>query len=171
MRLSERRKATRVLKKLQKQASALSPSSPERTLLLDAIHDAEVDLSYTIYHPLTEKYRSLYPRSDEKGSEEGESDRKKADQEVGEVSGKKPPIWNIVESSMAEGTLEDLRDGKIGRRAEVIQTKPTAKQEPRAVKKGKEGDGNDRDRARAKYTEEIVADEDDALSDGGFFEK
>ena len=160
-----------MLKKLQKQVSALSPSSPDRTLLLDVIHDAEVDLNYTIYHPLTEKYQSLYPRTDEKDSQEGDSDRKNGGKAVGRVGGKKPPIWSIVESSMAEGTLEDLRDGKIGRSAQIIRTKPPAKQESRAVKKGKEGDGNKRNGARTKQNKEAMADEDDGLSDGGFFEK
>lgn len=160
-----------MLRKLQKQAASLSRPSPDRTLLLDAIHNAEVDLNYTIYHPLVEKYQSLYPRTNEQGSGEGDSDNKTGEKEVRKVGGKKPPIWSIVERSMAEGTLQDLRDGKLRQIGEVIRKKPPAEQEPRAVRKGKEGDGNDRGRARTKHNDMAVVDEDNRLSDGGFFEK
>ncbi|KAL9119576.1 MAG: hypothetical protein Q9187_003873 [Circinaria calcarea] len=171
VRFFERQKATRALKKLQKQASALSPSSPERTSLSAAIHDTEVDLNYTIYHPLTEKYQSLYARTDKKGSGEVDGERRNGDEkEEGKPGRKRPPLWNIVEISMTEGTLEELRDGRIWRRAEVLREKPPAKQEPRAVKKDKESHDNSRGGARTKHDEQAMADEDDGLSDGGFFE-
>lgn len=54
---SERQKATRKLKQLQKQVAV--DSSPSESLQ-DDLHAAEVDLNYVIYYPKGEKYISLF---------------------------------------------------------------------------------------------------------------
>ena len=109
--ITERQKATRALKKIRKKLEASSLSSPEHEGLEKAVHEAEVDLNYTLFYPLAKKYHSLYPRTLEQGPENEHEIGGKGERKVG---GQRPPLWSLVETSMAEGTLEALRDGKPG---------------------------------------------------------
>lgn len=90
------------------------------------LHEAEVDLNYTLYAPLHQKYISLYPSSPKKSKCQATNDGgKQAGQEHAAVtndeeagifrngSGQKPPLWYEVEKAMTNDTLEALRDGEV----------------------------------------------------------
>jgi rRNA-processing protein Efg1 len=89
------------------------------------LHLAKVDLNYTLYAPLDQKYIALYPGTakprrdqDEDDAAEAEQDRIQAtkDDEAGllrTASSQKPPLWYEVEKAMENNTLDALRDGKI----------------------------------------------------------
>ena len=62
------------------------------------IHVAEVDLNYTQYCPLCDPYIGILGKQDD--AESPTSSAKKP----------KPPTWYVVEASMEQGTLEELRD-------------------------------------------------------------
>ncbi|KAI9875463.1 MAG: 18S rRNA maturation protein [Pleopsidium flavum] len=102
VRFFERRKATRHMKKLQKRLAEASDVK-ETKRVEGLIHNAEVDLNYTIYCPLDEKYTGLYPRKQDSEDEEAVTARH---------MGEKPwlPLWKVVERCMEEGTLEALRN-------------------------------------------------------------
>ncbi|MCJ1479744.1 18S rRNA maturation protein [Lambiella insularis] len=172
VRFFERQKATRALKKLQKKFAATPSSDAEYSMLQRAVREAEIDLNYTMYYPLAEKYQSLYPRKGDQapvGEEQG--------QEIGGRGGRglgaeRPPLWFVVERATAEGTLETLRDGK-GQSMAIRKQKPTAlaqssKSNPRAGEKAHDlGRGGGVKLSGGPVSDE---DEDEDMSDGGFFE-
>jgi len=164
--------------------------SEERKAVELEVHEAEVDLSYTVYYPLEVKYQSLYPRTADQGPlNEAEELGGRGESKVG---GEKPPMWFIVERSMAEGTLEALRDGggmqvavgnprptQTDRKEEPsipAQKKPTAINKP-AVNPAMKGPSAGKTRngpggGGVKLTGGPASEsEDDDLSDGGFFEE
>lgn len=69
------------------------------------MHVAEVDLNYTQYYPLYQRYIGLYPQKDVGGRENGNQDEHMDD------TAKKPPMWAEVEKRMVDGTLDQLRNG------------------------------------------------------------
>ena len=164
---TERQKATRALRKLRKKLEASSVSSPEHTELEKAVHEAEVDLNYTLFYPFVKKYHSLYPRTPEQGPENEHEIGGRGERKVG---GLRPPLWSLVEKSMAEGTLEALRDGKAGilvaerqkppvRLSVVAQNlKNSSRQGPAEGTNSTGGVGSQKD-------------EEGDVSDGGFFER
>ncbi len=88
------------------------------------LHDAKVDLNYTIFAPLDQKYISLYPsiskepkaRKDNGGEAGEDHDAAAKDDESGifrNDTGQKPPLWYEVEKAMENSTLEALRDGQV----------------------------------------------------------
>ena len=89
------------------------------------MHLANVDLNYTLYAPLDQKYIALYPGSakprgdqDEDEAAEAEHYRIQAakDDEAGlfrTASSQRPPMWYEVEKAMANNTLHALRNGNI----------------------------------------------------------
>ena len=92
------------------------------------IHNREVDLKYTIYFPLSQPYISLWPQRPkpqpkpepdkqseavhEKNSAAGDNgqpeDKPSADTRTPSRS---HHIWALVEEKMAQGRLQELRDG------------------------------------------------------------
>ena len=102
VRFFERQKATRRLKKLQKWLRTGVDDEDriiDEAAIVEEIEEVKTDLDYAIYSPLNEKYVSLYPPRQE-----------------GEQAGKgtvKPPMWYIVQRCAEEGTLEDLREGRV----------------------------------------------------------
>ena len=150
----ERKKATRAHKQLKKRLDASSPDTSEYKQLEQEVHDAEIDINYTIYHPLTEKYRSLFPRQE--------------DTRGGEIPARKmvtvkPAIWKMVEQCTADGTLEALRDGKLGTGVSTKEKKPSL-EKPRSTRKGENG------LAGSEPAKDTTPQEGEE-SDGGFFEK
>lgn len=118
------------------------------------VHDAEVDLNYALYWPLERAYVSLWPRKG-KGQEEG-----KGEEDAEEAKGDRE-MWKLVERCMAEGTLEDLREGRVeGCGVERPEKKVVSGKEAKSNGKTVNGKG------RAK--EEVQ--QDDEESDDGFFE-
>ncbi|KAL6244590.1 rRNA-processing protein efg1 [Rhinocladiella similis] len=132
VRFMERQKATRALKKLVKLRSSPSYKDEYKKKLEGMIHEAEVDVAYTQYAPLGEKYISLYVGGDSQvdkkemgkktyailNSTQRDEFRAISDdlaQIVRTASGTKPPMWYEVEKYMAEGEdkLNALREGKL----------------------------------------------------------
>ena len=158
---TERQKATRIHKRLKKRLDAYASSpnnTSEHAQLEKSVHDAEIDLNYTIYHPLTEKYQSIFPRQ-EHADGGGETPARKLVVE-------KPAMWHVVERCAAEGTLEALRDGKVATGISV------GKGTPAMVKAGKRG-GRDGlvGSESAKSAKSAKPREQEGDSDGGFFEE
>lgn len=141
----------------------LTPGSTEHQSVLEDIHNAEVDLNYTMYHPLDEKYHSLYPpKAWDAAQDDGiiTAERVKG----GEAS--RPAVWAVVEQCMRAGTLTALRDGKLGRvlpeaEAEAKASSLTTRRSGE-VKKPK---GED-----ASSSRDYVTKDEEKESDGGFFE-
>ncbi|EQL34168.1 rRNA-processing protein EFG1 [Blastomyces dermatitidis ATCC 26199] len=145
VRFLERKAATRRLNKLLRRKKTLTESDPtpnkeELDSLEEQIYLTQVDLNYAIYSPLTEKYISLYPNQRrDKQAPELEPEPEDSDI-IRNCSGEKPPLWHAVEQSMKDGTLELLRDGKLGIGISG-QKKTTANSGPLAVLSGrKDGD-------------------------------
>ena len=87
--LAERQKATRYLKKARK-AFDTADTPETRESASQAVHDADVELNYTLYYPLEIPYSGLYPR--------------------GPVPQKTTEMKLVVEAAMANGTLDQLRN-------------------------------------------------------------
>ena len=100
--LIERQKATRQLKKLRKRLLGAESTEVAKDLTAQ-MHVAEVDLNYTQYYPLNERYISLYPQKDSAIVNGGQ------DEDV-DTAAKKPPMWAEVEKRMTDGTLNQLRN-------------------------------------------------------------
>lgn len=159
---------------------------PKELQLERQIKQTEIDLNYTIYAPLGEKYISLLPSTgNEKMSgmsgvsksvltpdEEAEVRRLKDDNILRNNTGERPPMWYQVEECMQKGTLEQLRDGKltvapvtlaqVGGKEEVLQR---AADTPNWL----EDDGSI---AAEDLDSEDYSEDDSTKSDaaGGFFE-
>ena len=163
----ERQKATRALKRLRKQLEATSVSLKEHHDLEIAAHEAEVDLNYTMFYPLAEKYYSLYPRTVEQGPENEKEIGGRGERKVG---AQRPPLWSLIERSMAEGTLEALRDGKGG--SLVVERPKPPPQQKASVETSRKPKHNENG-GGVKLTRGAVSEEedDDEMSDGGFFER
>lgn len=73
----ERRKATRALKKSRTRLTGLKDGEDALDEARTECHEREVDLNYTLYFPLAEKYWSLYPKTNGGDGEVGEGDRGK----------------------------------------------------------------------------------------------
>lgn len=122
----ERQKASRMVKKIRK--LILSADSTEAVQDLNKqLHEAEVDLSYTLYHPLGEVYISLYPK---KISSEKEDDDQNA-------ARKKPTVWYEIEEAMVNGTLERIRN-----RVSLRPVNPSKILKKKGSKKSEENSGN-----------------------------
>lgn len=128
IRFFERRKAERVLKRLQKQQQKTQEDDETAKELQRDIHTAEIDLCYTQYHPHLEPYTSLYSGNN-KGSKarkgydgkEEKGSAKSTKKEWGEptsalqhLHAPRPPVWHEIEAAMVEGqrALERIRERK-----------------------------------------------------------
>jgi hypothetical protein len=166
--LSDRQKGTRILKKLKKEHSSLEDES-QKAQLQQRIHNAEVDVNYTIYYPLMKPYSSLYPKSKSKKSDDSEDadDGDDADKSKGEeLDGPKGNVdmWKAVEQATKEGTLglDRLRYSR-----DAVPAAP-----PKKVKKPKAKEGKEKthDEKKAPSYNSHGAQQEDEDSDGGFFE-
>lgn len=179
--MAERQKATRQLKKLQKRKNKGSEDDEDLDdqALAEAIHEAEVDLNYTMYSPLDWPYVSLWPKEKGKQSrgdntdEEGEDQQKDAATMNGLDDSKirgDPEMRSLVEQCMREGKLDDLRNGRMTKdrnSAKEIRlpsrpkkARPAKEAQPRAERVGK----------KAGKKQQVGEDAMDEDSDGGFFE-
>jgi hypothetical protein len=99
--ISERQKASRKIKKLHKLLLE-AKTTDEAEDIKAQMHIAEVDLNYTQYFPLSEPYVGLYPRASVTDQSSGQAGNAQA----------KPEMWAVVEKSMKDGTLDQLRNRK-----------------------------------------------------------
>lgn len=152
-----------------------------------------MNLNYTIYYPLTEKYISIYAEK-KKGKEDGQD--KDGDQDMEEeeqerhgedglsasATAEKLAMWRTVEKCMEDGTLDLLREGRLGPNdekdsgekdeAESSKSRSKSASEKKAgVKKAdvKASKTETRKGKSTKHSAPTPTDEDDE-SDGGFFE-
>lgn len=149
-------------------ASKAEPQSTDFFDLKEKVHRAQVDLNYTLYYPLNEKYTGLY-----KGTSATDSpNTTMPDPTLGTYESTsetvKPSMWGIVEKCMEDGTLEALREGKLSNqsiRDEIKGSTPNdarkSKTKPRKRPKNK----------RPKKIRQTVQEAKDAESDEGFFEE
>lgn len=112
-----------------------------------------------MYHPLEEKYHSLYPpKAGDAAEDDGmlSTERKKGEK------ASRPAVWAVVEQCMRAGTLIALRDGKLGRRLpEAKASGPITRNRGEKQKLEGEEAGSRRD---------YVVKDEEKESDGGFFE-
>ncbi|KAI4225630.1 MAG: hypothetical protein L6R36_003789 [Xanthoria steineri] len=161
VRFFERQKATRNLKKLRTRLSSSQRNSPEEQETLDReIHNAEVDLNYTLYHPLTQKYSSLFPRKETQEPLDGTATSASKTMQARQD---KPAMWAVVENCMENGTLQALRDGNLGTGAAPVKALKSSIHHQTSEKKQKAK------QSKADATP-IVTEQADG-SDGGFFEE
>ena len=202
----ERKKAIRALKYLRTEKSILqnedSPPTQRLAQLEEQITTARVDLNYTKYSPLTEKYISLFP-NDKGKKEKNEDDMTEEEQEAKKqallkvsASREKPPLWHAVEKSMEEGTLDLLREGRLGIRHDgkrhgsgaandlPVRDKKEKSKRAGTVSRGdtmpkKSDEGRDSKKKTKKHhgreqapvnVAKNVDDDDNESDDGGFFE-
>lgn len=161
----ERQKATRTLKKLKVRIAKADHDSTEYQNLQNDVHEAEVDVNYTLYHPLDEKYQSLYPRN---GDNVGMTEDITDDQRARKAGVTKPAIWKIVESSMTDGTLEALRDGRLRRSLLDNRSRQNSQAKARQSVSGKKAEDQT---GKSLSTKKTALSEQDGDSDGGFFEE
>ncbi|KAH9839666.1 rRNA-processing protein Efg1 [Teratosphaeria destructans] len=178
IRFFDRRKAERNLKKANKLLSACEDDAVVEDLKQRA-KDAEVDVNYAMYYPLDKAYVSLYPSKRKKEGETDDAAAEEDEAQKGEVGRKGDQgMWKTVRQCMADGTLDDLRNGKLT--AVKEQSKETAAPEVTLVVKKKQqskkeqalpGDvhGNRRERRIAAAAAKAKAESDNE-SEGGFFE-
>lgn len=171
VRFVERQKAEKRIKKLRKQLQL----NGEDEVLKRKIHEMEVNRNYAIYAPLDQKYVSIFA-----GNQEGDGLSQNS-------SMSKPAIWYVVEEIMHRGKseLEALRDGKVKSNSMSIKASNSSQQvnpyarstnmDSRDASKQKEksrllmiqqGEGH----KEVHSLQEEPSDED-AASDGGFFER
>lgn len=153
VRFFERQKATRVLNKLKRRLAAASPGTPEYRQLQSDVHVAEIDVNYAIYHPLTEKYRSLFPPVD---TADGHTVRR--------LVAERPDMWKSVEQCTADGSLEALRNGRL-------TTKSTGDKKPPSTKTPTSKRADKGGARRPKPANDEPAPKNEEESDGGFFEE
>ena len=135
--------------------------TPEYEQALQDVHTAEVDLNYTQYSPLTEKYESIY------------RNKTSSDVQPDDTRRSRPAMWTIVEDCMEAGTLEALREGKLAKPMSIRREKPTQNKESRKSGRGLESSGVllDSTKKHSRQSEQPRESDDDDQSDGGFFER
>ncbi|KAL4808910.1 hypothetical protein BDV18DRAFT_133467 [Aspergillus unguis] len=154
------------------------------------LHTAKVNLNYTIYYPLTEKYISIYAErkkstKDQDKDQDGDDDMDVDEQGQNEglrakATAEKKAMWLVVERCMSDGTLDQLREGKLSspqtkesakREAPKDRSKDTAEKKASSEEKTKEKTVKpDNRKAKRAKQPEIPAAESGDESDGGFFE-
>lgn len=127
VRFFERRKAERRLKGLEKTVGSDGDAVEGSRERRRKMHDARVDLQYTLCYPLDEAYISLFAGETESKlvSVDGSSQSPEADPGASEDDARdhmepvtsakeKPKMWYLVEEAMEQGqaALDALRDGR-----------------------------------------------------------
>ncbi|KAI1949766.1 18S rRNA maturation protein [Ophidiomyces ophidiicola] len=203
VRFLERKRATKELRRLETQKQKVEndgkqDANTKQKLLHDIITNIEstrIDLNYTMYSPLTEKYISLYPNKRRKA----EPPEPEESNIIHTNSGEKPPLWYAVKQSMSDGTLELLRDGKLGvglsgekkndgttskthtvdllmrskkKSTTEFESKPdeNVHAERRHIVKSTQKKRSDGKKGQAPRSDTNRADDSGSDSDGGFFE-
>ncbi|PLB45675.1 hypothetical protein P170DRAFT_414102 [Aspergillus steynii IBT 23096] len=196
VRFLDRKTATKDVNRLLRREKALAESddaSSKKSKLAQKIHVARVNLNYTIYYPLTEKYIALYAKVKKDKERDPKDDTNDSDDDAGFKAihtsvADKPALWHTVEKCMKDGTLDLLRDGKLSSRDEgSIGNKSSARQSEKKTAKSSKKTDSKKDkttntksssRGAAKKNERAPAEKkavvnennDDDESDGGFFE-
>jgi hypothetical protein len=196
---TDRKTATKQLRTAQRQLEKAKQQQDQDESKLAALQNqidvAQVDVNYTIYYPLTEKYLSLYPQekkrevvdghnqkvvnTDDEGEEsEDEEMQTSGDENTNKKKGEKPPMWGIIKKCMADKTLDRLRDGKlnIGFDGKPLQSSEVTTTSSVAKITGKEEveTTTNKEKEKKRKRKEIEVEqpkEEEEDSDGGFFEE
>lgn len=169
--------------------SDLDAAAKEKKLaaLSQKLDIARVNLNYTIYYPLTEKYIALYAavKKNKDGTTDGAADDSDVDagyKLVHATREEKPAMWHVVEKCMKDGTLELLREGKLD--TPDVDSTGKGSQKPKKDKhaqsktdqtksKSKKSEYKDTKHAtkgKGRSVTSAASDENGDESDGGFFE-
>lgn len=149
-----------MLNRLKKRRDAIEATDGKDSTLYkeynEKVRIAEIDYNYTIYSPLTEKYISLYPKGSngKDVSSESTEQEKSKEEKVLAVEGK-PPLWHVVEQCMADGNLQDLREGKldIGPDGKKNEKKPVKTQQSSTKSKKQQGSQQEKRDTTTKKSE------------------
>ncbi|KAJ5944686.1 hypothetical protein N7516_004854 [Penicillium verrucosum] len=190
VRFLDRKTATKELNRLTRREKDEDLDPKQKARLAAKIHTCQVNLNYTIYYPLTEKYISIYPS----GKPDATDPKSELQTQETKSNDAKPPMWSVVEKCMEEKTLDLLREGKlhINANGEKIQasssgtttvtdthTEKSKKGEQQKEKHVSKGDKKSSKKEKAARSErapkkheasEPANAEDQDDSDGGFFE-
>ncbi|KAI7977402.1 hypothetical protein EIK77_004818 [Talaromyces pinophilus] len=200
--MADRKTATKRLRNAQRQyekAKQQQKTEKELAVLQKRIDTAQIDVNYTIYYPLTEKYLALYPQEkkkeiveghsqnvtngddDDNEEESGEEDMQTSeDDKPAKREGEKPAMWNIIKKCMANKTLDRLRDGKLnigfdGKPLQSVEGTATDKVVKIATGKERVETGattkKEERKRKGKEVEVEQPNEEEEDSDGGFFEE
>ena len=142
---SERKKAARLVKQLQRQIEK-NPGAEDMDDLKRQLHIAEVDEAYTIHHPHVEPYISLYGNAK---SADDDDDAGKTPAARIALKAERPPMWSVVEKTMGQGpdALKRLRE-----RRSADESKPKLRRPQPKLSTAKSSDGfkqQDKSEARA----------------------
>ncbi|KAL4906607.1 hypothetical protein BDW74DRAFT_135549 [Aspergillus multicolor] len=187
-------KITRKRDELAKDTDIDEATKKKKLEKLDArLHTAKVNLNYTVYYPLTEKYISIYAekKKGQTGQDEDvdvDLEEETAQQEEtvsAATAAEKKAMLQTIEKCMEDGTLDLLREGKLSSNAES-ETEAETKTETKSKSKSKSKDTGDKkikEKAKVKSSKSDVrkgksakhalsapAEESGDESDGGFFE-
>ncbi|KLU87467.1 rRNA-processing protein EFG1 [Magnaporthiopsis poae ATCC 64411] len=177
VRFFERKKAQRLVKKLQKELDEAKDPDEIAKLQKD-LHIAQVDVNYAIYFPFLEQYVSLYPPSAKASKETGDTPAAEL-----ALHAERPPMWATVEEAMEQGEralirLQNRRPEPRGESkgrtqklpAETASATGESKPGPAKAKKKEAADGKGRKKAKEPSKVRSDNDESGGESDGGFFE-
>ncbi|KAL6236560.1 hypothetical protein BDW75DRAFT_206338 [Aspergillus navahoensis] len=205
VRFLDRKTATKEVKRLTRKRDELAKDNDideatkqKKLEKLEArMHTANVNLNYTIYYPLTEKYISIYAEKKKKKSKDQDEDvdmeeetTQQKEAVTAATTAEKKAMLQTVEKCMQDGTLDLLREGKLnpntGSGAEAgmkTQAKSKSKSKPQRKKDtgdktagGKEktetktSNPDSRRGKSAKHAAPKPAEQSEDESDGGFFE-
>lgn len=177
VRFFERKKAQRLVKKIQKELGEAKDPDEIAKLQKD-LHIAQVDVNYAIYFPFLEQYVSLYPSAAKASKETGDAPMAEL-----ALHAERPPMWATVEEAMEQGEralvrLQNRRPdsgGKLKGRKHKVPTEAalaTGESKPEPSRAKKEDVGGGKGKKKAKEPPKAQSDnyESGSESDGGFFE-
>lgn len=114
-----------------------------------------------MYHPLDEKYHSLYPP---KVGDAAEVDGRISTERLKVGKASRPAMWAVVEQCMRAGTLISLRDGNLGRKLPDAEASASG-----SITRGRGEYRTLQGKGASSNTGQVLKDEKND-SDGGFFE-
>lgn len=154
----DRKTATKELNRLTRREKEEDLDSKQKARLAAKIHTCRVNLNYTIYYPLTEKYISLYPNG-KPDATDPESELQKQEATSNDA---KPPLWSVVEKCMEEKTLDLLREGKlhINANGEKIQSSSSGTTTATDTNKEKSKKEQQKDTKAATHKDKHVSKDD-----------
>ncbi|UJO12777.1 rRNA-processing protein efg1 [Fulvia fulva] len=168
IRFFDRQKAERRLKKARKALKEAEGKNKEG--LKRKVEECEIDVNYAHYAPLEWEYVSLFPTRRKKEGEE-EEDKGVAGKEV-EKQGDSA-MWERVRRCMDEGTLGDLREGRLDGKGDDDEGEKVGTKLKSVKKAAKTQRKDDRSAMGKKVQVEEEQQNDDESGDesgGGFFE-
>ncbi|RJE20825.1 hypothetical protein PHISCL_06844 [Aspergillus sclerotialis] len=196
VRFLERKSATKELNRFLRREKELlnadgDTNEAELKSVAQKIHVARVNLNYTIYYPLTEKYISLYAEQQQQKKQKRQKNKPSLspkDEEGGEARPNqttsdndgtrsatsndtpKPEMWYVIEKYMneegGEKALGLLREGELDNSASA--SRGDAGVGDRGREEGKNGKGTVEEDAGMG---DLEGSDDGDGSDGGFFEE